>query len=73
MSYAKIQDRPNLVRDTSTNAVLSVDHKGLAAYKKAKSKMQAIDDLQEENEQIRNKMESIEGKLDRLLAMLEYK
>ena len=73
MSYAKIQDRPNLVRDTSTNAVLSVDHEGLSAYKKAKSKMQAIDDLQEENEQIRYKMESIEGKLDRLLAMLEYK
>ena len=73
MSYARIKDRPGLVRDMSTNAVLSVDNQALAAYKKSKMKMKMIDELQEQSVTVQEKMKTIEDKLDRLLAILEYK
>ena len=71
MKYVKVQARSDLVRDQRSNAVLSVDDTGLAAYKRAKKKMNAIDTLQEESEVLKDKVQSIEDKLDKLLLMLQ--
>jgi len=71
MKYVKVQARSDLVRDQRSNAVLSVDDTGLAAYKRAKKKMNTIDTLQEESEVLKDKVQSIEDKLDKLLLMLQ--
>ena len=69
--YTKIVDRPSLVRDTSSNAVLNTDNTALAAYKRSKKKMQSIDEIKRENETLKEKVARLELKLDYLVDVLE--
>jgi conjugal transfer/entry exclusion protein len=71
MKYVKVQERADLVRDQKSNAILSVDDEGLVAYKRAKKKMNTIDTLQEESKVLKDKVQSIEDKLDKLLLLLQ--
>lgn len=36
MKYARVKDEPNLVRDTHSKAIISVDAAGLEAYRRKK-------------------------------------
>lgn len=61
--YSPIADRPDLVKDTSTGAILNKDVNALAAYKKRKANMQRIEDDINEN---KNNLDKIESKVDKI-------
>ena len=53
--FTRIKNNPNLARDDSTNAVLSVDNKGLEAYKRSrKLRQQAEEQMASLKEQVNN-------------------
>jgi len=59
----KVQEHPDLVRDTKTNAILNVDNGGLIAYKKRKAHLNKIDFLED-------KVLKLESKVDQVLDLL---
>lgn len=67
MNTVKVKDEPGLVRDTETNAVLSTDLKGLQAYKAQKRRMQKVDELSDNVEELNKKMLNIEKLLTKLV------
>jgi len=38
MRFKKVEERPDLIRDEHTSAILNIDNHGLKAYKKRKMK-----------------------------------
>lgn len=71
MKYTKIQDHSNLIRDMENNAILNTDNRALEAYRASKRKMQSIDEIKVENEQLKTKLARLESKLDYLVDVLE--
>ena len=67
MNTVKVKDEPGLVRDTETNAVLSTDLKGLQATKAQKRRMQKVDELSDNMEELNKKMINIEELLTKLV------
>lgn len=63
MSLVKVKDEPGLVRDTRSNAILSNDQGALKAYKARKQKERDLEDL-------RNKVDLMEGKLINIESLL---
>lgn len=70
MRFSKVENHPDLVRDHRSGAVLSTDNKALQAYKSSKRKMQSIDRIEDETNQLKDKVEAIEQKLDRLIDLI---
>lgn len=70
MKYSKIQDRSNLIRDMKNGAVLNIDNSSLDAYRKTKRKMQAINNLEQDNLAIKDRLQLLEDKIDRMIDML---
>lgn len=70
MRFSKVENHPDLVRDHQSGAVLSTDNKALQAYKSSKRKMQSIDRIEDETNQLKDKVEAIEQKLDRLIDLI---
>lgn len=71
MKYTKIKDHSNLIRDMENNAILNTDNRALEAYRASKRKMQSIDEIKVENEQLKTKLARLESKLDYLVDVLE--
>lgn len=67
MRYKKVEEHPNLIRDTNSNAILNVDHNALQAYKKRKyinnSKNRQITDMQEDINNLKNDINTIKDLL----------
>lgn len=62
-TYAQVKDRPELIKDQTTGAVLNTDHQGLAAYR---ARRQQIRDQQE----LATRVAALESKIDLILAAL---
>lgn len=71
MKYTKIQQNDMLLRDMHSNAIINTDNRALEAYKASKRKMQSIDEIKVENEQLKTKLARLESKLDYLVDVLE--
>lgn len=67
MSYVKIEGTTNLVKDTSSGAILNTDKTGL---QKALALKEARKNQKEEIEEIKQKVSDMENKLDRILSLL---
>lgn len=60
----KVVDNPNLVRDTTSNAILNTNNEALQAYKLRKKQANKVDVLE-------GRLDMIEQKVDRLISLLE--
>lgn len=67
MSHVKIEGTTNLVKDTSSGAILNTDNTGL---QKALALKEARKNQKEEIEEIKQKVSDMENKLDRILLLL---
>jgi len=65
-----VKDRPGLVKDINSGAILNVDNRSLEAYKKRKQHAAQIESVVKDNERIKHQMKSIEDKLDKLLQLV---
>lgn len=64
MGYNKIKDEDGLVRDEKTNAILNVDGSSLAKYKRQREKREQ---MRQEIEDLKHKMNNIESLLQQLV------
>ena len=67
MRYLKVKDSEELVRDTSSSAILNTDNEALKAYKARKAKEAAIDRVVREHAELRSDVEEIKNLLKELL------
>ena len=47
MTYVKVKEHEGIVRDTRSNAILSIDDAGLTAYKARKKQFQKVDNMED--------------------------
>lgn len=61
--YLKIEDAPDLVKDTSSGAVLNTNVQALEAYRKRREKLNKVDTLE-------NKVASLEDTINELKSLV---
>ena len=69
--YVKVEDNPNLVRDSFSKAVLNKDTSGLAAYRAARDRTRKQEDAVASINTLNTRMDSMESKLERLIKLIE--
>ena len=62
-NYLKIEDAPDLVKDTNSGAVLNTNVQALEAYRKRREKLN-------KTEQLENRVTTIENTLNELKSLL---
>ena len=65
--HVKVQDRNDLVRDTSSSALLNIDNNGLAAYKARRDRERVLNDMISEFGNLRNDINEIKILISRVL------
>jgi hypothetical protein len=65
--HVKVQDRNDLVRDTSSSALLNIDNNGLAAYKARRDRERVLNDIISEFGNLRNDINEIKILISRVL------
>jgi len=65
--HVKVQDRNDLVRDTSSSALLNIDNNGLAAYKARRDRERVLNDMIGEFGNLRNDINEIKILISRVL------
>jgi hypothetical protein len=68
MNYLKVKEAEELVRDTSSSAILNTDMDALKAYKLKKSKDNRLEQIAREHEEIKRDMNEIKDLLKELLG-----
>lgn len=63
IDFLKIEDAPDLVKDTSSGAVLNTNLKSLEAYKKQRDKAKKV-------EQLENRVMVLESKVQELKSLV---
>jgi seryl-tRNA synthetase len=63
MSYLKIENAPDLVKDTKSGAVLNTNTNALAAYRKQRARAQKVESLE-------SKINKLEKDISELKALL---
>ena len=67
MRYLKVKGSEELVRDTSSSAILNTDNEALNAYKARRAKEAAIDQVVREHADMKSDIEEIKNLLKELL------
>lgn len=67
MRYLKVKGNEELVRDTSSSAILNTDNEALKAYKARKAKEAALDNMVKEHAELKSDVEEIKNLLKELL------
>jgi hypothetical protein len=62
-NYIKIEDAPDLVKDTNSGAVLNTNVQALEAYRKRREKLNKVDTLE-------NRVASLEENINELKSLL---
>jgi hypothetical protein len=62
-NYLKIEDAPDLVKDTNSGAVLNTNVQALEAYRKRREKFSKVDELE-------NKVVSLEQNINELKSLI---
>lgn len=65
MKLQKVQDYPDLVKDTSSKAVLNTNYAALLEYKKKQKMAKDVDSLKEDVQDIKNMLSTILDKLNK--------
>jgi hypothetical protein len=65
--YLKVKGSKELVRDTSSSAILNTDNEALNAYKARRAKEAAIDQVVREHADMKSDIEEIKNLLKELL------
>jgi len=65
--YVKVQDRRDVVRDSTTKAVLNIDNDGLAAYKARRQREQTMDNIIIEVQELKSDISDIKQLLSKYL------
>lgn len=60
MSIVKVNDRPDLVKDMETGAILTVDRRKADEYLAKKSQINRMREVQDEIQEIKSKLSEIE-------------
>lgn len=68
MSYLKVKDSEDLVRDTTSSAILNTDNRSLMAYKARKHKEEMINKIIQENLELRQEVSEIKALLVKLVG-----
>jgi hypothetical protein len=68
MTYAKIEDHPNLVRDLETNVLLNTDKKAITEFNLRRKK---ILEEKQNKEQMQQRLNSIENEMQELKSLLK--
>lgn len=68
MQYLKVKEAEELVRDTSSSAILNTDMDALKAYKHRKTKENKLEQIAREHEEIKKDMNDIKDLLKELLG-----
>jgi hypothetical protein len=61
--HIKVENHPDLVRDSTSNAILNTDVAAFEAHLKQREKFNKIDSLS-------NRMDSLEQQLDQIISLL---
>ena len=70
MSYIKILDHPNLVRDTETKAVLNINLSAKEAFLKNREQKREMEKKLEKIDHLENKIKKLDEKLNIILDRL---
>lgn len=65
--YIKVQDRRDVVRDSSSKAILNIDNDGLTAYRARRNREHIMDNMIAEVNNLRNDFNEIKQLLGRIL------
>jgi len=65
--YIKVQDRRDVVRDSTSKAVLNIDNDGLVAYKARRDRERTLDNMIAEVNDLRNDVSEIKQLLRKFL------
>lgn len=68
MTYLKVKDSEELVRDTGSSAILNTDNDALRAYKAKKNRDARIEKLLIEHEEFKNDLQEIKDLLRSLVG-----
>lgn len=66
--YIKVKDEENLVRDSSSHAILNTDLSTLNAYRQRKQKDATLDKIIQEHESMKSEMREIKNLLIQLVG-----
>ena len=61
MQTIKVENEPDLVRDTKSNAVLNTDNRALQAYKKQKKLLNSVGNTSERMDNMEQRLINIEN------------
>jgi hypothetical protein len=67
VKYLKVKGNEELVRDTSSSAILNTDNEALNAYKARRAKEAAIEQVVREHTEMKSDIEEIKNLLKELL------
>lgn len=71
MTYIQVKDKDNLIRDTSTGAIINTNYTGYKKYlelkEKNKSSKEQIDNIEDELSNLKNDIKEIKNLLHKLL------
>lgn len=68
MTYIKVKDAEELVRDSSSSAILNTDNDALNQYKMRKQREAKIDKILQEHEEMKNNLNDIKNLLKELVG-----
>lgn len=69
-NYLKVEEHPDLVRDTQSNAILNTNKDALSAYKKRKSHFIKVSNMDDKMKQMDERLINIENLLSSLTERL---
>ena len=69
-NYLKVEEHPDLVRDTQTNAILNTNNDSLSAYKKRKKHFVKISNMDDRMKHMDERLINIENLLSSLTERL---
>ena len=69
-NYLKVEEHPDLVRDSQTNAILNTNNDSLSAYKKRKKHFVKVSNMDDKMKQMDERLINIENLLSSLAERL---
>lgn len=66
MTYIKVKDHPDLVRDAGSNAILNIDNRALNKYKEEREEKRRLLNIMKENQNLRSEMDEMKQMLKAL-------